>query len=401
MSKNYREYKSLLGAKPAANFSLISLCGIVLLFAVGAMQSVNSQAKPDPRKPGGAMLVLSISNANRPLLSRDGQRLVVNREVGLTEVYDVTTGRKLQTFRVPNSREHAITADGKRVGIWATETTATIGQHYKSKAVFWLFDVDSGKEIRHNDAVIFRDGKRVGFLHSLSNGENVSSDLQWVANLAPSQNTVPSVTLRSLETQEALREFSLGEYTELGIDGTVVMTPDARVVAATRRDLHGTKQEQTVVWDANTGRELFRLPFAAISISLSEDGGRLALNASESDNYVVEVWNLENGKRISEVGLEFDPDRHIIGGGVLSPDGKFLLTKRKNYILLWDSESGKLIAAHPASTITDEIRSAVFSGNGQFVAAGSLGEEVRVWRVSDLLQQAKVSNPGAVLRLIR
>jgi WD40 repeat protein len=193
----------------------------------------------------------------------------------------------------------------------------------------------------------------------------------------------------------------LGEYTELGIDGTVVMTPDARVVAATRRDLHGTKQEQTVVWDANTGRELFRLPFAAISISLSEDGRRLALNASESDNYVVEVWNLENGKRISEVGLEFDPDRHIIGGGVLSPDGKFLLTKRKNYILLWDSESGKLIAAHPASTITDEIRSAVFSGNGQFVATGSLGEEVRIWRVSDLLQQAKVSNPGAVLRLIR
>ena len=401
MSKNYREYKSLLGAMPAANFSLISLCGIVLLFAVGAMQSVNSQAKPDPRKPGGAMLVLSISNANRPLLSRDGQRLVVNREVGLTEIYDVTTGRKLQTFRVPNSSEHAITADGKRVGIWATETTATIGQHYKSKAVFWLFDVDSGKEIRHNDAVIFRAGKRVGFLHSLSNGENVSSDLQWVANLAPSQNTVPSVTLRSLETQEALREFSLGEYTELGIDGTVVMTPDARVVAATRRDLHGTKQEQIVVWDANTGRDLFRLPFAAISISLSEDGRRLALNASESDNYVVEVWNLENGKRISEVGLEFDPDRHIIGGGVLSPDGTFLLTKRKNYILLWDSESGKLIAAHPASTITDEIRSAVFSGNGQFVATGSLGEQVRIWRVSDLLQQAKVSNPGAVLRLIR
>lgn len=86
-------------------------------------------------------------------------------------------------------------------------------------------------------------------------------------------------------------------------DGTVVMTPDATVVAAARRDLHGTKQEQTVVWDANTGRELSRLPFAAISISLSEDGRRLALNASESDNYAVEVWNLENGKRIYIVSL--------------------------------------------------------------------------------------------------
>jgi WD40 repeat protein len=399
MRKGNRERFS--GAQTAGNIAFISLCGIVLLSVVSAMPGEFSQAKHDQRKQGGEMLVLSLSNANRPLLSNDGQRLVVSPEVGVTEVYDVTTGRKLQTFRVPNSGEHALSADGKRVGIWATETAGNGGQHYSGKAVFWLFDVDSGKELRHNDAVIFRDGKRVGFLHALDKGENVSADLQWVANLGPNQNTVPGVTLRNLETQQSLREFSFGGHTEHGIDGTVVMTPDARVIAATRRDLYGTNQKQTVVWDATSGRELLRFPFAAISVSLSQDGRRLALNASESDNYVIEVWSLQNGRRISEVGLEFGPSRHIIGGGVLSPDGKLLATKRKNYVLLWDTESGKLMAAHPASTASDDdIKSVVFSGNGQFIATGSMAEQVRVWRLSELLKQARVSNMATLLRLL-
>jgi WD40 repeat protein len=401
MIRPFCSQKPMLAGRRSGIMRFIWLWAIVLVLALSAMPEQRLSTTPDDPKQNGGMLVLSLSDANRPLLSHDGQRIVVSPEVGLTEVYDVTTGRKLQAFRVPQSGEHAITADGKRVGIWATEITESDGPHYKSKAVFWLFDVDSGREIRHNDAVIIRDGQRVGFLHALDNSENVSADLQLVANLAPSQRTIPAVTLKNLETQQSVNEFSFGEYSNLGIAGTVTMTPDARVVAATRRDLQGN-YKQTVAWDATSGRELLRLPFSAISISLSSDGRKLALNASQSDNYIIEIWSLENGKRISEVGLEFGSSRHIIGGGVLSPDGKLLATKRKNYILLWDADSGKLLTAHPvSSTSEDSLKSVAFSGNGQFIATATTSEQVKVWRLSDLLTQSKVTNPSAVLQRLR
>jgi WD40 repeat protein len=325
--------------------------------------------------------------------------MVVGPEVGLAEVYEVATGRKLQTFRVPNSADYAISPDGKHLGLWGDETTWSDGRHYKSKAVFWLFEVDTGKEVRHNDAVIMRDGVSVGFLEALQNSKNVSGDLRLVANLAPSEKVVPSVTLRNLETLELVREFSFGEYSNSGVAGTVVMTPDAKVIAATRRDLYGSNCKQTVAWDASTGRELLRLPFEAISISLSSDGSRLALNDSQGNNDILEVWNLENGKRISEIGLEFGPHRHIIGGGILSPDGKVLATTRRNYLLLWDVDSGKLAAAQPVTDASDDtVKSLSFSGDGRFVATGTLSEEVRIWQVAEILKKAPIPNIPSFVR---
>jgi WD40 repeat protein len=320
-------------------------------------------------------------------------------EVGVVEVYETSTKRKVQTFRVPNAGDYAIDADGSHVGIWGESITPVDDRHYKSKAVFWLFEVDTGREVRHNDAVIMRDGVRVGFLDALHNSKNVSRDLRLVANLAPSEKMVPSVTLGNLETLELVRQFSFGEYSKSGVAGTVAMTPDAKVIAATRRDLYGSNCKQTVAWDASTGRELLRLPFEVISISLSSDGGRLAINDSQGDNYIVEIWSLENGKRISEIGLEFGPRRHIIGGGTLSPDGKLLATTRRNYLLLWDVDSGRLAAAQPVTDASDDtVKSLSFSGDGRFVATGTLSEEVRIWQVAEILKKSQISNIPSFVR---
>jgi WD40 repeat protein len=363
------------------------------------MSNEPTQSKQTQREQRGVMPVLSLSDANRPLLSYDGKRIVVMPEVGIVEVYETLTKRRMQSFRVPDAGDYAISPNGQQLGMWGDEITWSDGRHHKSKAVFWLFDIDSGREIRHNDAVIIRDGIRVGFLHALDNSKNVSSDLKLVANLAPSENVVPSVTLRNLETLELVHQFSFGEYSKSGVDGTVVMTPDAKVIAATRRDLYGSNCKQTVVWEASTGRELLRLPFDAIGISLSSDGRRFALNASQGDNDISEVWSLESGKRISEIGLEFGSHRHIIRGGTLSPDGKLLATMRRNYLLLWDVDSGRLAAAQPVTDVSDDtVKSLSFSGDGRFVATGTLSEEVRIWQVAEILKKAHISNIPSFVR---
>lgn len=383
---------------------LIGFWSLVLILAVSAMSNERSQSKQTQSEQRGVIPVLSLSDANRPLLSYDGQRIVVMPEVGVVEVYETLTKRKLQTFRVPYAGEYAIDANGSHVGIWGASITRVDEGHHKSIAVFWLFEVDTGSEVRHNDAEIMRDGVRVGFLHALDNSENVSSDLKLVANIPPSEKVVPSVTLRNLETLELVRQFSFGEYSKSGVAGTVAMTPDARVIAATRRDLYGSNCKQTVVWDVTTGRELLRLSFEATGISLSSDGRRLAINASQSDDdHITEVWSLESGKRISEIGLEFGPHRYIIGGGILSPDGKLLATTRRNYLLLWDVDSGRLAAAQAVTDASDDsIRSLSFSGDGRFVATGTLSEQVRIWQVAEILKKAQISNiPFFVRKLSR
>jgi hypothetical protein len=284
-----------LGIRPSGKASLISFSPLVFLCIVLALPSGQYQSRQGQRRQGGAMPVLTLNDANSPLLSYDGQRMVVGPEVGLAEVYELATGHKLQTFRVPNSADYAISPDGKQLGIWGDETTWSDGRHYKSKAVFWLFDIDTGKEIRHNDAVIMRDGVSVGFLEALRNSKNVSGDLRLVANLAPSENVVPSVTLRNLETLELVRQFSFGEYSKSGVAGTVAMTPDAKVIAATRRDLYGSSCKQTVVWDASTGKELLRLPFEATTISLSRDGARrLTIPKMITTYWKSGAWKTEN-----------------------------------------------------------------------------------------------------------
>lgn len=391
--------QSFLGIRPGGKASLISFSPLVFLCLVLALPRGQYQSKQAQRRQSGAMPVLTLNDANRPLLSYDARRIVVGPEVGLAEVYEVATRHKLQTFRVPNSADYAISPDGKRLGIWGDETTLSDGRHYKSKAVFWLFDIDTGKEVRHNDAVIMRDGVRVGFLHALHNGKNVSSDLKLVANLAPSEEVVPSVTLRNLETLELVRQFSFGEYSKSGVAGAVTMTPDAKVIAATRRDLYGSNCKQTVAWDASTGRELLRLSFEAINISLSTDGSRLALSASQADNDISEVWSLESGKRISEIGLEFGSHRYFTSGGTLSPDGKLLATTRRNYLLLWDVDSGRLAAAQPVTDASDDtVKSLSFSGDGRFVATGTLSEEVRIWQVAEILKKGRILNIPSFVR---
>jgi len=387
----------IVKSRGMVNVSLISC--LILVLSVSAVLAVRAQSERSRRNQSRGMPILVLNDANRPLLSADGRRVVVGPDVGVVEVYEVSTGRKVQTFRVPNSADYAISPSGQQLGVWGDEITWSDGRHHKSKAVFWLFDIDSGREIRHNDAVIIRDGIRVGFLHALDNSKNVSSDLKLVANLAPSENVVPSVTLRNLETLELVHQFSFGEYSKSGVDGTVVMTPDAKVIAATRRDLYGSNCKQTVVWEASTGRELLRLPFDAIGISLSSDGRRFALNASQGDNDISEVWSLESGKRISEIGLEFGSHRHIIRGGTLSPDGKLLATMRKNYLLLWDVDSGRLAAAQPVTEASDDtVKSLSFSGDGRFIATGSLSEEVRIWQVGEILKKAQISNIPSFVR---
>ena len=371
------------------------IMALVAVFFITPFQTKNRQ------KAHGAIPVFVLQDANRPLLSHNGQTLAVMPEVGKVEVYNLITKCKLGTFYVPNAVDYAISADGRQVAVWGYEITGNDGRHYTSQAIVRVFEIASGKEVERSGEVRENSGDPIGYLIALPGSKNVSSDLKLVANLAPNKDTVPSVILGNLETNQLIRQFSFGEYVKLGIRGTVAMTPDARIIAATRSDLFGTTCKQTVVWDVATGKELLRFPFASVSVSISDNGQRLAITTPQGKDNMPEIWDIKSGRRISEIGLEFGDSRWFISSGKLSPDGKLLVTNRKNYLLLWNTDTGKLVAAQKAVDSDDILRAVSFSGDGRFLAMSSLGETAAVWRVEDILRDATVIKTSALVKILQ
>jgi hypothetical protein len=341
--------------------------------------------------------VVTVRDANHPVISADGQRLAVGPEIGVIEVYDVATGLKLQTFRVPGSFGHAISADGKRVVVFTDKITQSNATFYKSKSELWLFDVESGKELQRRDADIKRDGVSIRSLVVSSPGvysdRNITSDLRFIADVSAHGENLPpdksGVLIGNTETNSVLRQF--GEHGDLyDTWGRVTITSDASLLAATRYNINNSKRDQTVVWDAQTGRELLSLPFRSSWLALSGDGRLLVTQSGE--DYKVEIWNIATGKRVSEIGAKLGAKRPRITRFALSPNGRLLVTSGTNNVLLWDTQGGQLLAAqqHVSDPDEDYVNTVSFSGNGEYLVIGSMAEVVKVWRLADILRDAKL-----------
>jgi WD40 repeat protein len=376
---------------------LFKLCAPLLLVAMTLLVVC---AEPSPvNDSNGARPLLTLVDANHPVISHDGGRVVVVPEIGVTEVYEVQTGRRLQTFRLPESFGNAISADGKRVAVFARPITGYLpGNHYTSKTEFRLFDADTGKELRRAETDLQRDGVVISSLSVYGGAgqsmRNISSDLRLIAVPFLHSDKLPAeksgVVIGDVETGSIVRRF--GEHEDF-FDrwSQIELTPDARVLAATRSNVNKHERRQTFIWDAQTGRELLRLPFYCWWLALSDDGRTLLTTSGET--YKTEAWDIATGKRISEIGAKGDEKHYARVRGALSPDGKLLATTGTNLLLIWNTTTGRLVAAQPHTNNPDEdtVQRVAFSGDGRYLLMGSLGEVVKIWLLADVLKAARVS----------
>ena len=398
--------------------SLIFLIAILTLVSTGTRQRIEL-----PKT--GAKPILTLKDANHPVISADGRRVLVAPSIHVAEVYDVSTGRKLLTLNHEFFR-YALSGDGKQVALFSFITkSVSEGKYTVEHTEVKFFDVDSGKLIRQAHADNLAIANRIG-----EDARYISSSLRFMANpslLEEIREQPPNksgVLLADLQSLTIIRQF--GKY-DANYDNwnTAALTPDARVLAATRANIKHPERIETVVWDAQTGRELLRLPFNSWWLELSADGRRLVTARStppaDKGNVVAfsvtpngqlhaeakskgskavetepepstEIWDITSGERVSEVGAEFGGQRPPMLRGALSPDGKLLATASHNYALVWDADTGKLLAAQPhvANPREDSVRRVMFSDDGAFLVMGSMGEIVKVWRIADVLRHAAV-----------
>ena len=97
----------------------------------------------------------------------------------------------------------------------------------------------------------------------------------------------------------------------------LAVSPDGKRIAGTGNN-SSSSNPTVIVWDAETGKEMFTLKgHVAGDIAFSPDGQRL-VSASLGESEMVKVWNAQNGEELLSLDgrgpVTFSPDGHRLYG---------------------------------------------------------------------------------------
>jgi WD40 repeat protein/Tfp pilus assembly protein PilF len=133
-----------------------------------------------------------------------------------------------------------------------------------------------------------------------------------------------------------------------------------------------------IVWDRETGKEVYRIPDASSGFAYHPDGKILAAQFRSE----VRLFDARDG---TEIGKLKDPDDYPLGSVLaFSPDGKWLAMpfRPPRYmqaigIRVWDFESRKVV--HTLLGHRDAVAALAFAPDSQSLASGSWDRSVRIW----------------------
>jgi WD40 repeat protein len=150
------------------------------------------------------------------------------------------------------------------------------------------------------------------------------------------------------------------------------------------------------LWDASTGRHLYRLKGGTSLVrdaEYSPNGRRLV---TVSDDHKGRVWDTRTGRLLRVLIGHFFP----VSTGSFSPNGHWIVTASQFTGGLWNAATGKLVFY--LGRTTEPLTGASFSADGDWILAGSEDGTARVYHcvVCEPLAQLKAA-AEARLRALR
>ncbi|MDJ0599284.1 MAG: WD40 repeat domain-containing protein [Crocosphaera sp.] len=362
--------------------------------------------------------------------SQDGKILASISDSGIIELWDVTTGKKLQTliredkkismiqFSPDQKMLASISSDGS-IELWDIEKGEKLhnfsGDDQEIKIVpKWSYS-ENKRQIKfsHNNEIIASIGGKTIQLWNVKTKKKmhtiVSKDKSFIdASFSPDNQRLTSVqddnTIQvwSLPTGEKIRTIASNDQEEnqLTSDGNIFVsiihnTIKLRDVRTQEKNLNTYKNpgfishngqtwasinfdDQTIdIGDVNTGKTLNTIPYKDKKISdlhlrLSPNGQSLAF--IDNDNKEINIWNTQTGQNVRTLTghdnkittFSWSPDNYTVAGG--SSDDQL--------INIWTLKLGDK-TPFPLVIYDDEMTDISFSPDGQALASSSAN--VSLW----------------------
>jgi WD40 repeat protein len=305
--------------------------------------------------PGTALigtLVGHTESVNGVAVTADGRRVVSSSSDMTLKVWDLETGRELQTL--VGWRDVALSADGRRAVTASWDGTLHVR------------DLETGCEMR-----------AVARHYDLAFRVAVSANGRW----AVSASTEHTLKLWDLEVGRELRTMA-GHSTWIN---TVAVSADGRRAAS-------ASDTTLKVWDLETARELRTLAGHSswvLGVSVSGDGQRAV---STSSDKTLKVWDLETGGELRTLAGHSDSVNRV----ALSPDGRRAVSASDDKTLkVWDLETG-----HEMRTLSghsDSVEAVALSADGRRAVSASSDNTLKVWDLeAGREMRAQTTHSGSV-----
>ncbi len=413
-----------LRASSAGRLKVVAALGLTLaMLAAGAgLVSLPTPAGPPARDdrtpqpgadrlgdplPAGAILRLGSARLKHKghisavAFTPDGKALASAGRDPLICFWDPTTGKELRTITGPEEGVNAIAFSGDG---------ALLAGGGKGKVVC-VWDAATGKELRrlegHKDEVRSLALSRRGDVLAVGDGAGVrlwevssgkllitlavkegaggvalSPDCRLVAALGGGG----AVWLWERSSGRRLHRMELGGGSS---EGSVVFSPDGKVVAATNRG-------PATVFDVSSGKRVFRATDGGSQrgrpLAFSPDGRLLAASTSHNDGRI-QLWDWAQGKEVRVLAPHSDCVRAL----AFSPDGKTLASAADGEsVHLHDVTTGRRRLNLPGHQ--ERVSSVAYSANGRTIATAAWDGTVRLWDASDGQERSRLDippgNPG-------
>ena len=281
---------------------------------------------------------------NAVAFSPDGQYALSGASDNSIRLWEVVTGRKIQTFSGLTEQpiSVALSPDGERL---VSET---------SDGMVQLWDVDSAEVLRtfeeRSEAVL---------------GATFSPDGEYVLSGGGASGTLH---LWDTDTGELVRRFNENDEAIF----SVAFSPDGEYI------LSGSGQSGTLkLWDTDSGSVVRTLDEGdwdstyVFSVAFSPDS-QYAL--SGSDDMTARLWDVESGRLLRS----FEGHSGLVIAVAFSPDGQYVLSGSSDMtVQLWKVEDGTL--GYVFDGDAEGVNAIAFSPDGRYVLSGSKDQDVKLW----------------------
>jgi RNA polymerase sigma factor (sigma-70 family) len=317
-------------------------------------------------------------------LSPDGKMLALGTVTGL-RLWDTAGGKGTKLLGDPKDVVGAVafSPDGRwlayatdkqvvHVWDWQTEKVYTIKGHGATTYTAMAFSPDSkllaSKWSDETHVWDVATGKLLGKFRGEQNGKGVVFSGDSKKLIAPGTDGAPR--LWDIASGQELARFGDEDYWTMSL----AISKDGRTVVS------GGADHIVRLWDAQTGKEV--IPFAGTRTAISAvawagDGKTLI---SGSYDGVVRQWDAGTGKELRTLGKLNGKKPSV----AVAPDGKIAAAGAVGVyeVRRWQMDTGKELPAlpHPGGAW-----SVAFSPDSQLLAAGGLGQRVRVWNTAGQL----------------